>query len=295
LTINNQNQYNITTGLRALNADTIKAALLELRSSYQSHPHHLCNESPWPILTSGAVLAMLSSAALWFNGLDGTGVSLALGLISTTAAMTLWWADCVTEGTHMGHHTKAVQHCLTLGVTLFIVTEACFFLSIFWAYFHSSLAPTVELGCAWPPAGVSALSPMAVPLLNTLLLVGSGATITYGHHALIQKNRSGALLGVLATVVLAIAFTWLQGLEYEVAGFTMADGAYGSCFFFGTGFHGFHVIIGTIAIAVGFVRVALYHSTSTHHVGLEASILYWHFVDVVWLFLYMVVYWWGAA
>lgn len=267
---------NTNTQSTMLHADAIKTALLELRSSYQSHPHHLCNESPWPILTSGAVLAMLSSAALWFNSLEGSGLSLILGLASTTAAMALWWTDCVTEGTHMGHHTKAVQHCLTLGVTLFIVTEACFFLSIFWAYFHSSLAPTVELGSQWPPASITALSPLAVPLLNTLLLVSSGATVTYGHHALIQKDRKGALVGVLATVVLAIAFTALQGLEYDVAGFTMADGAYGSCFFFSTGFHGFHVLIGTIAIAVGFVRIVLYHTTSTHHVGLEASILYWH-------------------
>lgn len=135
---------------------------------------------------------------------------------------------------------------------------------------------------------------MAVPLLNTLLLLSSGATITYGHHALIQKNRKGAIIGVFGTIVLATVFTLLQGLEYKVAGFTMADGAYGSCFYFATGFHGFHVLIGTIAIAVGFARIVNYHSTSTHHVGLESSILYWHFVDLVWVLLYVVVYWWGA-
>ena len=131
------------------NEKSLKIALLKLRSQYQSHPYHLCNASPWPILTSGAVLAMLSSAALWFNNLDYTGWSLSLGIITTTMAMAAWWGDCITEGTHMGTHTKAVQHCLTLGVTLFIVTEACFFLSVFWAYFHSSLAPTVELGFDW--------------------------------------------------------------------------------------------------------------------------------------------------
>lgn len=272
-----------------------KDSILSLRSYFQAHPFHLCLESPWPILTSGAVLAMLSSAALWFNSIEDTGYSLILGLISTTTAMALWWADCIKEGTHMGHHTKAVQECLTLGVTLFIVTEACFFLSVFWAYFHSSLAPTVELGSQWPPVGITALSPLAVPLLNTLLLLSSGATVTYGHHALIRKDRTGALVGVLATVILAIVFTALQGLEYDVAGFTMADGAYGSCFFFSTGFHGFHVLIGTIAIAVQFVRIIYYHTTETHHGGLEASILYWHFVDIVWVALYVAVYWWGAA
>lgn len=274
---NNQN-LNLTN-----QTEQIKNLLNKLRNSYQSHPHHLCNESPWPLLTSGAVLAMLSSAALWFNSLEGSGLDLTLGLVSTTAAMSLWWSDCITEGTYLGHHTKAVQNCLTLGVTLFIVTEACFFLSIFWAFFHSSLAPTVELGSQWPPAGVTALSPMAVPLMNTLLLLSSGATVTYGHHALIRKDRWGAIVGTTATVVLAIAFTALQGLEYDVAGFTMADGAYGSCFYFSTGFHGFHVLIGTIAIAVNLVRIVLYHTTSTHHVGFESSILYWHFVDLVWV------------
>lgn len=161
--------------------------------------------------------------------------------------------------------------------------------------FHSSLAPTVELGTQWPPAGVTALSPMAVPLLNTLLLVSSGATVTYGHHAMFRSDRGAALLGLLLTVALATLFTALQGLEYDVAGFSIADGAYGSCFFFATGFHGFHVLVGTIALAVGLVRLFFYHFTSTHHIGLEASILYWHFVDVVWLFLYLAVYWWGAA
>lgn len=189
---------------------------------------------------------------------------------------------------------------------------------------------------------------MAVPLLNTLLLVSSGATVTYGHHAMFRSDRGAALLGLLLTVVLAAVFTALQGLEYDVAGFSIADGAYGSCFFFATGFHGFHVLVGTIALAVGLARLFYYHFTSTHHIGLEASILYWHtsvpyllrllrvplyairtvqglawstaacvvyrdlaqstqcnaalatrlhlgFVDVVWLFLYLAVYWWGAA
>jgi cytochrome c oxidase subunit 3 len=181
-----------------------------------------------------------------------------------------------------------------MGVSLFIVTEIFFFLSIFWAYFHSSLAPTVELGSQWPPAGITALNPMTVPLLNTILLLSSGATVTYAHHALIEGNRRAAIVGTGLTIVLAILFTGLQGFEYIDANFTIADGVYGSCFFFSTGFHGFHVIIGTIFIAVGFYRILAYHYTAEHHIGLEAAILYWHFVDVVWLFLYASVYWWGS-
>lgn len=273
----------------------ISKDLLSLRPSFQFHPHHITIESPWPILTSGAILAMLSSAALWFNSLEGSGTMLILGVLSTSTAMALWWADVVKEGTHMGHHTKIVQQSLSLGVTLFIVTEGFFFISIFWAYFHSSLSPTVELGSQWGPVGITALSPLAVPLLNTLLLVSSGATVTYAHHAMFNKSRTGAILGLILTVVLALVFTALQGLEYDAAGFTIADGAYGSVFYFSTGFHGLHVIIGTIFLAVGLGRVILYHFTSSHHMGLESGILYWHFVDVVWLFLYVSVYWWGST
>lgn len=218
-----------------LNGLNQSKTILGLRPAYQSHPHHLTLESPWPILTSGSILAMLSSAAMYFNSFDGAGLLLVIGLLSTSTAMALWWADCIMEGTYLGHHTKIVQHSLSLGVSLFVVTEACFFLSSFWAYFHSSLAHTVELGSQWPPAGVTALSPMAVPLMNTLLLISSGATVTYGHHAMFRSDRSAALIGLFLTVVLAIIFTALQGLEYDVAGFSMADGAYGSCLFFATG------------------------------------------------------------
>jgi len=265
-----------------------------MRVSYPSHPYHLTLESPWPLLTSGAVLSMLSSAALWFNGLEYSGTLLSLGIVSTTTAIALWFSDVTTEGSFLGLHTRIVQHCLSMGVSLFIVTEAFFFLSIFWAYFHSSLAPTVELGVQWPPVGITPLSALNVPLLNTMLLVSSGATVTYGHHAIFRGSRSGTLLGVSLTVVLALVFTALQGLEYDVAGFSMPDGAFGSCFFFSTGFHGFHVIVGTIIIAVGLLRTLFYHFTTSHHIGLEAAILYWHFVDVVWLFLYLAIYWWGS-
>lgn len=181
-----------------------------------------------------------------------------------------------------------------MGVSLFIVTEAFFFISIFWAYFHSSLAPTVELGSQWPPAGIETLNPFAVPLLNTILLLSSGATVTYAHHALIYGNRRATLIGVVLTLVLATVFTLLQGFEYANAGFTIADGVYGTCFYFATGFHGIHVIVGTLFIGVAAYRIYAYHLTSDHHIGFESSILYWHFVDVVWLFLYAAVYIWGS-
>lgn len=264
------------------------------RRAYQFHPYHLVDPSPWPLITSFALLTLTLSAVMYFNGYANGGTLLSLGFLATLFAMILWFRDVAAEGSFMGNHTFAVQKGLNLGVALFIVSEIFFFISIFWAYFHSALAPTVELGAHWPPAGIDPLNPFEIPLLNTIILLSSGATVTYAHHSLIQGNRKGVLLGILLTVFLAIIFTGLQGLEYYEAPFTISDGAYGSTFFFATGFHGLHVIIGTLFIAVAFFRILSYHLTDHHHLGFESSILYWHFVDVVWLFLYVSIYWWGA-
>lgn len=255
--------------------------LVNMRTKFPTHPHHMTLESPWPILTSGSVLSMLSSAAIWFNGLQNAEVLLVMGLLSTVIAISLWWADVVKESTLLGLHTKVVSSSHGLGFSLFVVTEFIVFASIFWAYFHSSLSPTVELGTQWPPAGVTALSPLTVPLLNTVLLVSSGATVTYAHHAFFLKNRVGALRGIILTVALAAVFTALQAFEYDVAPFSIHDGAYGACFYASTGTHGLHVIVGTLFLCVALVRAVLYHFTSERHTGLESSILYWHFVDVV--------------
>lgn len=265
-----------------------------LSVSIPLHPFHITASSPWPLLTSAAVLAILSSAALWFNSIENSGILLLLGLASVVSASCLWFKDVVTEATHLGLHTRVVQQCLSLGVSLFIVTEAMLFISVFWAYFHSSLSPTVELGTQWCPAGLVPLSPLTVPLLNTLLLVSSGATVTYGHHAIFLADRRGALLGIFSTVVLAAIFTSLQYFEYDVAGFSLSDGAFGSAFYFSTGLHGLHVLVGTLFLSAALVRLASYHFTQSHHMGLESAILYWHFVDIVWLFLYVTVYWWGS-
>lgn len=231
---------------------------------------------------------------MYFNGFANGGTLVILGFLATVSAMILWFRDVVAEGTLLGNHTFAVQKGLNLGVALFIVSEIFFFISIFWAYFHSALAPTVELGTSWPPVGIDPLNPFEIPLLNTILLLSSGASVTYAHHSLIEGNRRGTLLGIIITVILAVLFTALQGFEYYEAPFTLTDGAYGSTFFFATGFHGLHVMIGTAFIAVAFFRILSYHLTDHHHLGFEASILYWHFVDVVWLFLYVSIYWWGS-
>ncbi len=265
-----------------------------VRSKFQAHPFHLVSPSPWPLFTSFALLTLTTSAASTFHLFPYANYVLAVAFVTLILSMALWWRDVISEGTYLGNHTLAVQKGLNIGVALFILSEALFFLGIFWAFFHSALSPTVELGAQWPPMGIEAINPFELPLLNTVILLSSGVTVTYAHHSLIQGNRSGALYGLIATVILAIVFTIFQGVEYTVSSFTISDGAFGTCFYFGTGFHGLHVMIGTAFIAVGLWRVLAYHSTDNHHLGLESSILYWHFVDVVWLFLFIAIYYWGS-
>lgn len=272
--------------------------LTSFRHKVQAQPFHLVTSSPWPLLTSFSLLILTSSAVMYFNGyasIFGSSTALlSIGFITTVSCMILWFRDVVIEGTFLGDHTFNVQKGISLGVALFIVSEVFFFLSIFWSYFHSALSPTVELGAQWPPVGIATLNPFELPLINTILLLSSGAAVTYAHHSLLKGNRKGTILGTIVTLFLAILFTICQGIEYSNAGFSIADGVYGSTFYFSTGFHGIHVIIGTLFIAVAFFRILSYHLTPHHHLGFEGAILYWHFVDVVWLFLFVAVYWWGS-
>jgi len=265
-----------------------------IRSNFQAHPFHLVSPSPWPIYTSINLLSLTTAGVLTMHNFSFAYVFFYMALILVIYSMSLWFRDIISEGTYLGNHTLAVQRGLNMGVALFILSEALFFLAIFWTFFHSALSPNVEIGAQWPPMGIQAINPFELPLLNTVILLSSGITVTYAHHSLIQGNRTGALYGLVYTIILAILFTALQVIEYSVSSFTITDGVFGSCFYFGTGFHGLHVIIGTIFLSVGFWRLLAYHLTENHHLGLEAGILYWHFVDVVWLFLYVSVYYWGS-
>lgn len=264
------------------------------RSNFQAHPFHLVSPSPWPLFTSIALLTLTTSGVSSMHSFNNAGYIWLLALIAVISSMSLWFRDVISEGTYLGNHTLSVQRGLNMGVGLFIVSEGLFFLAIFWAFFHSALSPNIELGAQWPPMGIESINPFELPLLNTVILLSSGFTVTYAHHSLIQGNRSGTLYGLVCTIILAIIFTALQGIEYTVSSFTISDGTFGSCFYFGTGFHGLHVIIGTAFLAVGLWRVLAYHSTDNHHLGLESAILYWHFVDVVWLFLFVSIYYWGS-
>nr|YP_009465575.1 cytochrome c oxidase subunit 3 [Trilophozia quinquedentata]AUZ97196.1 cytochrome c oxidase subunit 3 [Trilophozia quinquedentata] len=260
----------------------------------QKHPFHLVDPSPWPLLGSLGALASTIGGVMYMHSFTGGGTLLCLGLGMILYTMFVWWRDVVRESTYEGHHTFVVQLGLRYGMILFIVSEVMFFLAFFWAFFHSSLAPTVEIGAIWPPKGISVLDPWGIPFLNTLILLSSGAAVTWAHHAILAGLKQQAVYALTATVLLALVFTGFQGIEYIEAPFTISDGIYGSTFFLATGFHGFHVIIGTIFLIICGIRQYLGHFTPKHHFGFEAAAFYWHFVDVVWLFPPVSIYWWGG-
>nr|YP_010363595.1 cytochrome c oxidase subunit III [Priotyrannus closteroides]UNZ12709.1 cytochrome c oxidase subunit 3 [Priotyrannus closteroides] len=261
-------------------------------STHKNHPYHLVDVSPWPILGAFGAMTIMMGLIKWFHFYESN--LLILGFTITALVMYQWWRDVVREATYQGLHTYNVTIGLRWGMILFITSEVFFFISFFWGFFHNSLSPSVELGMIWPPKGIQTFNPIEIPLLNTLILLTSGLTVTWAHHALMENNYSQALQGLLLTVTLGAYFTILQAYEYLEAPFTIADAAYGSSFFMATGFHGIHVIIGTTFLLVCLIRHMLNHFSSTHHFGFEAAAWYWHFVDVVWLFLYISVYWWGS-
>jgi len=235
-------------------------------------------------MVSFSLFALMIGTVQYFHGYSTGFLLFKSALLLTILGSAFWWKDVVVEASFNGNHTKKVRFGISQGFNLFILSEIMAFLSVFWAYLHASLSPAVELGSQWPPLGVTALDAFALPFLNTIILLSSGGFITYAHHSLIANDRKGTLIGLFFTVVLAIVFTYFQYIEYTQASFTFSDSVFGSAFFATTGLHGGHVLIGTIFIYTQFIRISNYHLTSGHHVGLELSILYWHFVDIVWYF-----------
>nr|YP_010981196.1 cytochrome c oxidase subunit III [Aplomya metallica]WOE90326.1 cytochrome c oxidase subunit III [Aplomya metallica] len=261
-------------------------------STHSNHPFHLVDYSPWPLTASIGAMTTVSGLVKWFHQYD---LSLfLLGNIITILTVYQWWRDVSRESTYQGLHTEMVIMGLRWGMILFILSEILFFLSFFWTFFHSSLSPSMELGATWPPMGIMPFNPFQIPLLNTIILLTSGITVTWAHHSLMESNYSQTTQGLFFTVILGIYFTILQAYEYIEAPFTIADSVYGSIFFMATGFHGIHVLIGTTFLLICLMRHLNNHFSKNHHFGFEAAAWYWHFVDIVWLFLYVSIYWWGS-
>lgn len=277
----------------SMKSATSKSNLSQPVSIYQAHPFHLVNPSYWPLLGAVSAFSLTLGCALYFHGYQNSLLVLFTGLFLLFLTMFVWWRDVINEGLQ-GHHTSYVQTGLKYGMILFIVSEVMFFFAFFWAYFHSSLAPTFDIGCVWPPIGIDVFHPFQIPLLNTAILLLSGVSVTWSHHAMVEGYFEEATAGLIITVILACVFTGFQAFEYIEATFDISDSVYGTTFYMTTGLHGLHVIIGTLFLFVCLLRHYKGHFTSKHHVGFEAAIWYWHFVDVVWLFLYAFVYYWGA-
>jgi len=246
----------------------------------------------WPFFISLSLLSAAISLVQWFNIYISVNFVL-IGLVVVSLLAFIWWRDVIRERL-VGYHTSKLEYSFRYGILLFILSEVCFFVSFFWAFYDRSISPCVDLGVSWPPVGVVPLGVYSVPLLNTIILLSSGVRITWSHHSLQNNNYTASFISLLVTVVLGVYFLYIQALEYSEASFTLADGVYGSTFFVSTGFHGFHVMVGSAFLFYVLIRMGRYYLTYGHHFIFEAAAWYWHFVDVVWLFLYINIYWWGS-
>nr|QFI35721.1 cytochrome c oxidase subunit III [Cressida cressida] len=256
-----------------------------------NHPFHLVDYSPWPITSSISTMTLMTGLINWFHNYNMN--LMMLGYFMLFISVYQWWRDICNESTFQGKHTILVYKGLRWSMILFIISEIFFFISFFWTFFNSSLAPNIEIGMIWPPMGIISFNPFQIPLLNTIILISSGITVTWAHHSIMKNNYSQMSQSLFLTIMLGFYFTLLQMYEYYEAPFSISDSIYGSIFFMATGFHGLHVIIGTIFLLICFMRHLNFHFSMNHHFGFEAATWYWHFVDVVWLFLYIFLYWWS--
>jgi len=266
----------------------------------KNHDYHLVNPSPWPAVGAISAFVMMLGAILFMRQV--TPWVFFIGLAGVLYTMFAWWSDVISEANNGHDHTPVVQLHHRYGMILFIASEVMFFVAWFWAYFDGFLrvddveqvARVAATGGVWPPIGVEAFNPWHLPLFNTLILLTSGTTVTWAHHALLHNDREGLKWGLVLTVVLGALFTCVQAIEYSHAGFAYSGNIYGATFFMATGFHGFHVIIGTIFLTVCLLRALAGQFTPNQHLGFEFAAWYWHFVDVVWLFLFACIYVWGS-
>jgi len=255
------------------------------------HNFHIIEQNPWPLISALSILIITSSATIWFQFYSSLPIRIAI--LATIIRATQWWRDTIRESLIQGEHNLIVTKGLKIGIILFITSEILFFTSFFWSYFHNRTRPNIEIGQIWPPTQIHTFNPINIPLLNTILLLSSGVTVTWSHHTILENKIKKRINRLLITCLLGIYFSTLQAFEYIEAQFTIRDRAYGSTFFIATGFHGIHVLIGTTFLLIILIRNNILNSTKSHIIGFEIAAWYWHFVDIVWLYLYSSLYWWG--
>nr|ALO64480.1 cytochrome c oxidase subunit III [Andrena fulva] len=256
-----------------------------------NHPFHMVTLSPWPMLTSMNIMNVFLGMNLFLH--MKMIILMLISMVTMTMCLIQWWRDVIRESTFQGCHTFMVTKLIKMSMILFIISELMFFVAFFWTYFHSSIAPSIEIGMTWPPASIQQINPYNIPLLNSVILVSSGITITWAHYALLTKKSTEMKISFMLTIILGIYFTILQIIEYFEATFCFNDSIYGSIFFMTTGFHGSHVNIGLIFLSTCFIRFMNNHFSNMHHLHFETASWYWHFVDIIWLFLYITIYWWN--
>ena len=264
----------------------------------QNHPYHLVNPSPWPVMTAFSLLLLASGGVMSIHEYSYGNYVLAIGLMAVIFCAANWWKDVIKEGRIDKAHTEAVRYGLRMAMALFILSEIVFFGVFFSAFFKARLFPEwildgvwITTQGIWPPEGIKPFDPWSLPLINTLILLLSGTTVTWAHHSIMTNNKKESVEALGYTILLGISFTCLQAFEYHHAAFKFTDGIYASNFFMATGFHGLHVIIGTIFLTVCYFRAKNGHfEEGNGHLGFEFAAWYWHFVDVVWLFLFVFIY-----
>jgi cytochrome c oxidase subunit 3 len=276
------------------------AEKIEYGTTGKPHPYHLVRPSIWPLASSFAA-GLLAIGAVWFmHGTEFLGINigakgLILGFLAVLACMFFWWRDVVYESVVEKAHTIIARIGFRYGMMLFILSEVMFFVAFFWAFFNAALFPE---GGVWPPEGIKTVDPLNLPLMMTMILLLSGCTVTWAHAAILEKQQDDFKLAIGLTVILGFVFLGFQMYEYGYIAenyFGFTDGIFASTFYMATGFHGFHVFVGAVFLAVCWFRARAHHFTKDKHFGFEAAAWYWHFVDVVWLFLFIAVYFWGSG
>jgi len=258
---------------------------------YTFNPLLPLQSSLWPLLVSLNLFSIFTSIIFLLSN-KLSALRAVVSVIRLLLVCFLWWKDISIES-NLGYHTHKLEIRIRVGMLFFILSEVFFFVSFFWAFYDAALTPTIEIGIQWPPKGITTLSIYSVPLLNTLLLLRRGITVTWAHHALIINLYWKRVIALLVTTFLGCYFMYIQYEEYNEAIFSIRDRVYGSTFFIATGFHGFHVVLGTLFLISSCYLVIRGRLTATHHFSFEFAAWYWHFVDVVWLFLFISIYWWG--
>jgi|LakMenE01Jun11ns_1017448.scaffolds.fasta_scaffold9959033_4 cytochrome c oxidase subunit 3 len=274
--------------------------LTNVTMKFINHPFQIVESSPWPFTIGMSAFMYMSLNAIFlsygcqnFYSNSMLKFPYQLSFIILVLSMFMWWYDMIQESVIEGAYTEKVQLNLSIGMFLFIVSEVMFFFGFFWAFFHFSLNPSDAIQGNWPPVSIESIYAYGLPLINTFILLSSGITLTWSHVALLKKNKNESLFGLFLTIFLGLVFTHIQFIEFYLAKFTIADSAYGSVFYMLTGLHGFHVVIGTIFLSIAFIRMILNFFNKSRFSNFELAIWYWHFVDIVWLFVFSFIYCWG--